>query len=66
MEASNGVHPGSGAFAYSPLAHDASVEIDEVAEHVVNIDDLLRSRQFASSEVSITCGQFPRLHISRF
>jgi len=48
MEAGNGVQLGSGPFAYSPLARDASVEIDEVAEHVVNVDDLLRSRQFAS------------------
>lgn len=53
MEASTGFDPRSGPFAYSPLARDASVEIDEVAEHVMNVDDLLRSSQFASGGIHV-------------
>jgi len=55
MEAGNVGRPRSGPVAYSPLARDGSGEIVEVAEHVVNVDELLRSSQFASDGTSEVC-----------
>lgn len=57
MEAGNVSRPRSGP-AYTQLACDGSGEIVAVTDTVVDVDELLRNRQFASDGTSEVSGRF--------